>query len=179
VREPAESIGLLLDFMNTVDVEEGTDLFAAGAKPLSGWLSGHGLARPGTRATPTDVQAALDLRRGLRSLALANNDEPTDPDDVRAAQDVLSSFSFRLVLPMGAERTPVLSTRGRSVSDALGTIAAAYFTAAVRGDWPRVRRCPAPDCAWVFWDSSKNASRRWCSMRVCGNRAKARAFRLR
>jgi predicted RNA-binding Zn ribbon-like protein len=39
---------------------------------------------------------------------------------------------------------------------------------------PRVRRCANEKCLWLFLDDSKSASRRWCSMSVCGNRAKAR-----
>ena len=39
----------------------------------------------------------------------------------------------------------------------------------------RLRRCPGSgDCGWLFVDTSKNATRRWCSMAGCGNRAKAR-----
>ena len=39
----------------------------------------------------------------------------------------------------------------------------------------RLKRCPGSgDCGWVFIDTSKNSSRRWCSMAGCGNRAKAR-----
>jgi len=37
-----------------------------------------------------------------------------------------------------------------------------------------VRICKAPDCAWLFLDQSRNRSRRWCDMKVCGNRQKAR-----
>ena len=37
-----------------------------------------------------------------------------------------------------------------------------------------VRMCEAPDCAWLFLDQSRNHSRRWCDMKVCGNRQKAR-----
>jgi predicted RNA-binding Zn ribbon-like protein len=37
-----------------------------------------------------------------------------------------------------------------------------------------VRMCKAPDCAWLFLDRSRNRSRRWCDMKVCGNRQKAR-----
>jgi predicted RNA-binding Zn ribbon-like protein len=45
----------------------------------------------------------------------------------------------------------------------------------VRGPLERIRECPGQDtCGWLFLDVSKNASRRWCDMRVCGNRAKAR-----
>ncbi len=37
-----------------------------------------------------------------------------------------------------------------------------------------VRACAAPDCGWLFLDTTRNRSRRWCDMRICGNRAKAR-----
>jgi predicted RNA-binding Zn ribbon-like protein len=43
----------------------------------------------------------------------------------------------------------------------------------------RVKICPADDCRWAFHDNSRNGSRQWCSMAVCGNRAKARAHRAR
>ncbi len=40
---------------------------------------------------------------------------------------------------------------------------------------PRINRVKAcPNCGWLFVDSSKSGRRRWCDMRVCGNRAKAR-----
>jgi predicted RNA-binding Zn ribbon-like protein len=43
-------------------------------------------------------------------------------------------------------------------------------------DLQRVRECAAHTCGWLFLDRSKNGSRRWCNMQVCGNRAKARRF---
>ena len=43
----------------------------------------------------------------------------------------------------------------------------------------RVRSCEAPDCAWLFLDASRNRSRRWCDMRQCGNRMKARRHQAR
>jgi predicted RNA-binding Zn ribbon-like protein len=39
---------------------------------------------------------------------------------------------------------------------------------------PMLRICAADDCQWLFMDTSKNQTRRWCNMRSCGNRAKAR-----
>jgi predicted RNA-binding Zn ribbon-like protein len=44
----------------------------------------------------------------------------------------------------------------------------------VSGRAGRVGSCSDPDCAWVFLDTSRNRSRRWCSMADCGNRHKAR-----
>ena len=40
-----------------------------------------------------------------------------------------------------------------------------------------LRQCPGVDCGWMFLDASRNGLRQWCDMRICGNRAKARAFR--
>jgi predicted RNA-binding Zn ribbon-like protein len=37
-----------------------------------------------------------------------------------------------------------------------------------------IRLCEAPDCDWLFLDNSRNRSRRWCDMKICGNREKAR-----
>ncbi|MBS1850366.1 MAG: ABATE domain-containing protein [Acidobacteria bacterium] len=42
-----------------------------------------------------------------------------------------------------------------------------------------VRECAADTCAWLFVDKTKNHRRRWCDMKVCGNRAKARRFYAR
>jgi predicted RNA-binding Zn ribbon-like protein len=41
---------------------------------------------------------------------------------------------------------------------------------------PFVRACSSKSCEWLFLDTSKNHRRRWCDMKVCGNRAKARSF---
>jgi len=43
----------------------------------------------------------------------------------------------------------------------------------------RVRPCAADDCGWWFLDDTKNGSRRWCDMKICGNRDKVRRFRAR
>jgi predicted RNA-binding Zn ribbon-like protein len=43
----------------------------------------------------------------------------------------------------------------------------------------RIKTCRASDCGWKFVDQSKNRSRRWCDMSVCGNLAKARRYRAR
>jgi predicted RNA-binding Zn ribbon-like protein len=42
-----------------------------------------------------------------------------------------------------------------------------------------VRACSSPTCRWLFLDTSKNHSRRWCDMKLCGNRMKARRFQAR
>ena len=46
-------------------------------------------------------------------------------------------------------------------------------------DHAAIRECGAPDCEWLFLDHSRNRSRRWCDMKLCGNRQKARRHYLR
>jgi|HubBroStandDraft_6_1064221.scaffolds.fasta_scaffold123880_3 predicted RNA-binding Zn ribbon-like protein len=46
-------------------------------------------------------------------------------------------------------------------------------------DCLRMRECSEKTCRWLFLDQSKNHSRRWCDMKLCGNRAKARRFYAR
>jgi predicted RNA-binding Zn ribbon-like protein len=49
----------------------------------------------------------------------------------------------------------------------------------VSDEGSRVRRCAGESCHWFFLDSGRNRSRRWCDMRDCGNRAKARRLNAR
>ena len=49
----------------------------------------------------------------------------------------------------------------------------------VHAELDRVRECAADDCGWLFIDTTRNRSRRWCSMQTCGNRAKVSSFRAR
>ena len=52
-------------------------------------------------------------------------------------------------------------------------------TAQADGTWHRLKACADDGCRWAFYDHSKNRRGRWCSMAVCGNQHKARAYRER
>ena len=54
-----------------------------------------------------------------------------------------------------------------------------YSSAADRDAWKRLKACRLHTCEWAFYDHTKNRSGAWCNMAVCGNRAKARAYRER
>ncbi|MFC4059356.1 CGNR zinc finger domain-containing protein [Planomonospora corallina] len=74
---------------------------------------------------------------------------------------------------------PVLEPVTSGVLGGLARIAAAVVEVRVAGLWPRMKVCTESTCQWAFVDSSKNRSRSWCSMKVCGNRTKTRAYRAR
>ena len=56
---------------------------------------------------------------------------------------------------------------------------AAASAAQETGEWDRLKVCLSDECLWAFYDRSRNRSRHWCSMDVCGNRAKTRAYRAK
>ena len=58
-----------------------------------------------------------------------------------------------------------------------GELLAIVAQAQADGTWRRMKACPA--CGWAFYDRSRNRSRTWCTMAICGNRAKARSYRAR
>jgi hypothetical protein len=151
--------------------------------------------------TRTAVDRLLDLARDAAAWRTVLPDIPVPVDPADAAD--LAGVRDRLRDALGQERPASLQSlveRGwrvrlgrspdeRSVSlvpDRTSTRAAvlALVLAAIQeGQWHRLRACP--DCGWVFYDSSRNARRTWCSMtaedgaRGCGSIAKTRAYRSR
>jgi predicted RNA-binding Zn ribbon-like protein len=169
-REPAPgSLRIVQAFVNTVDREHGPDLLDEGAG-FSEWLDRNLLPADGA----TDgLAAAREVREALRSLLLANNGEPDDP----RARAVLDAAGRRARLeatfpPDGAALVP----QADGVDAALGRILAAAFEAMLDGSWARLKACRGELCGWAFYDRSTNASATWCSMSVCGGRAKAGAY---
>jgi len=61
----------------------------------------------------------------------------------------------------------------------LGPIVLSALTTLTQGELARLRRCQNEKCGWVFFDTTKNRSRRWCEMEICGNRAKQKRFAAR
>ncbi|MFI6389459.1 CGNR zinc finger domain-containing protein [Nonomuraea sp. NPDC050540] len=149
---------LVRDFVNTYDVENDADELTSPAE-LAVWLRERGLAGEGDRAEDDDLATAIALREGLR--AALRRGEPAD----------LPELPLRVVIADGPRLTPVRP----GVPGALARIAAAVLDPG----WERLKVCLEGTCQWAFIDSSKNRSRSWCSMKVCGNRTKTRAYRAR
>ncbi|HXV35177.1 MAG TPA: CGNR zinc finger domain-containing protein [Gaiellaceae bacterium] len=162
-------------FVNTADLEDGTDALAAPAA-LAGWLEQHGIAH-GASATDADVAAARELREAIRGLLLENN-------GVRAREESAATLTrtaerARLALRFEAAGEARLEPAAPGVVGALGRLVAIAATAMTDGTWSRLKACQADPCGWAFYDHARNHSRRWCSMAVCGNRTKARSYRRR
>lgn len=172
---------LALDTANTVvlrgDSERGFDRFAdpleigrfaiAATTFRADELKGRALAAPVPHAIAGKVLAIREaadqlFRRGVIGGALAASDMA---DLLKACADGLagSSETFSPDAPFGKSRRPLAFETALAIS-ALSLLAAENLS--------RMRICP--NCRWLFVDRSRNGSRLWCDMAVCGNRQKAR-----
>jgi predicted RNA-binding Zn ribbon-like protein len=145
VTAAAADVDLVLDFLNTVDVEAGADLLDDPA----GWRAW--LATRGLSDTLSDAPAPAEVRTALRAAV-------GDPAHRRAG------LTASVTVSLDADGPRLAS------DEVVGAVLAAASRLAVLGDWDRIKICPADDCRWAFFDRSRNHSRTWCSMRVCGNR---------
>ena len=146
----------MVDFLNTLDVEESTDLLDDDQAWVE-WIAEHHLPAPEGQPRRHRVRART-ARDGLRRV-------------VEGEEGEVCEFPLTLTI---ADRQPRLGG-----ADALQEILGAVARLGVLGELGRVKICPADDCRWAFYDTSRNGSRQWCSMALCGNRAKARAHRAR
>lgn len=164
-------------FVNTLNVEEGTDAVSS-PSGLGGWLTEHGLLPEGGRVTAGDVAKAGAVREAFRSLLLANNGDPADTDGaVHVLNDAAASARFSLIF--SSDSHSVSEPHAPGVNGALGRLLSIASRAMADGTWSRLKACAADDCRWAFFDNARNRSGRWCDMAVCGNRVKARTYRAR
>jgi predicted RNA-binding Zn ribbon-like protein len=166
---------LIRAFVNTNDWDEGIEQLTTAAK-LGEWLAEHGLAVDRTLRRP-DLERAIELREALRALLLANAGEPLDQRAVEQLNSVAGRV--RLLVRFDESGASTLDSEKGGIECALGEILAIVHRSMADGTWPRLKACREETCVWAFYDTSKNRSAHWCSMAVCGNRAKARAYRQR
>ena len=154
--DPAD---LVVAFLNTLDVEEGADELATTAR-WAAWLNAHGLAASFPEPDDAELEQARALRHDLR--ARAGGERCAEVRSVGIQVALTGDGAVEL-----------------SATSPVGLVAAAVAKIAIERRLDRVKICPADDCRWAFYDTSRNRSRQWCSMEVCGNRAKARSHRER
>jgi predicted RNA-binding Zn ribbon-like protein len=179
-----------LDFINTIDPREGADpvehLHAY--EDLVAWAGRAGVlsaaaSRQAARAARSDPAAAarsfhraLALREAAYSIfrAVAAR-RPAPADDLHELQAAYREAIAHASLTETGRRFHWNLNGGLDV--VRWRIAREAVALLESETLRRVKRCPGSgDCGWLFLDSSKNASRRWCSMEGCGNRAKLRRF---
>jgi predicted RNA-binding Zn ribbon-like protein len=169
-------LDLVRDFVNTLDFETGIDRISS-SDELAMWFSEQGLVDDLVEPTELEHADALAVREAIRDLLLANNGVEAD---AAAASKTLEEAGRKAHLGVRFENgRPLLAPEGDGASAALGRIVATVAELAPTDEWKRLKGCRDENCRVAFYDKSRNRSRAWCSMEVCGNREKARSFRAR
>jgi predicted RNA-binding Zn ribbon-like protein len=176
-RAPAPGeLALVQAFMNSRwDLTTaGNPEILASAEALGDWLQARGLVAGSKRLTSHDLDRALAVREGLRALAFANNDHSLDLGAIDAMRKASEGVGTQICIEPGGPRFVADTTTG--IEGAIGALLAITARAMIDGSWRRLKACPGRHCGWAFYDHSRNQSGRWCSMKVCGDRDKARAY---
>ena len=175
--EPAPGrLELVRQFVNTHDAELDREELSS-PSDLARWLRAKGLLDRRAAVRDSDLEAALDVREALRSLLLANNGIPIDDEPIERLNRAAGEAGLHLAFAEDGRTSVEPGAAG--VAGALGSLLGRVHAAMADGTWQRLKVCPADDCLWAFFDRSRNRSRRWCEMEVCGNRAKVRSYRER
>jgi predicted RNA-binding Zn ribbon-like protein len=149
--EPLRQVQLLI---NSVDLHNEVDW-------LPGWLAERGVpAREAPRARA--------VREALRALVLGHNGFPVADEAVAAVNEATARLRIRV------DSAGRITVSGR---DAIDEVVAVAVRASLDGTFRRLKACR--NCRWSFYDYSPNRSATWCSMQLCGNRTKTRAYRRR
>lgn len=163
-------------FINTVDIEAGDDQIAEVAG-LRQWLAAEEQDYSVAVSAP-DVSRAIALREALREAAAANHDGSDVPTDAWETLNATAAQA-RLTVQFTPDRRCRTVSRAEGADRAIGELMAIVADAMTNGTWSRLKVCTNDRCRWAFYDNSRARTGKWCSMRVCGNRVKQRAWRDR
>jgi predicted RNA-binding Zn ribbon-like protein len=184
-----------LDFVNTLDdrfdaagprelLESYSDLlaFAAQSALLGSREVGALVARAGSARAAKTLVRARALREALAAVVyrLVDNDTAPLADSLGILERYFKEAQAHQDLEW--KRGEASWQWGRFATDLelpLWAVAGSAMGLLTSPDVRHVHACQSDTCRWVFLDTSKNHSRRWCDMKTCGNRMKARRFQAR
>ncbi|QIE27223.1 CGNR zinc finger (plasmid) [Caballeronia sp. SBC1] len=187
-----------LDFLNSVatPVDEEVDWISDG-EGLLAWLEQAGLvpraalAAMRSRSTPAQLDAAAAqaraLREWFRGFVQKRKGRPLVARDVRELEplnqllerderngEVVADVTNGVTMFEFRE-----NRRWQSPESLLMPIAKVLAKLVCEEDFTHVKACEGPRCTLMFADHTRGHARRWCSMAICGNRAKVAAHRKR
>jgi predicted RNA-binding Zn ribbon-like protein len=165
---------LVLEFVNTHDLESAIDELSTPAQ-LAAWMRANHIPAD---ATPTEAEyrRVIELRDRLRALGEANNGGAAPIGGLAALNAAAELAPLRVEFARGAYS---LEPARPGVDGVVAALLSGVAGALADGTWSRVKACRNHGCRWLFLDTSRNRSRTWCTMAICGSRMKSRAYRRR
>jgi predicted RNA-binding Zn ribbon-like protein len=195
-RPPVSFVGehLALDFLNTIATPRGVRIEWLGdGNDLVDWLeqagaieaaAATGIRESGRGQLDEVARQARQFREWLRGFVAGRMGKPlrtTAPALAPLNELLAGDNSFQRIEAVGDGRRLLLRrvSRWESPGELLQPVAEAAADLICHQDFRLIRSCEGSACMLVFLDRTKSHARRWCSMAVCGNRAKAAAHRAR
>jgi predicted RNA-binding Zn ribbon-like protein len=133
------------------------------------------------RARPADAVAvfarALELRDAIADVfrSVARSESPHERGLARLQGEYASALDNAYLAPSGGAFAWSWDRMTDGLEKPLCLLAVSAVDLLTEGEPGRVKECPgAGDCGWLFYDTSRNGTRRWCSMEGCGSRVKMR-----
>jgi predicted RNA-binding Zn ribbon-like protein len=186
---------LCLDFANTVD--DRTDIhpqeLLVSFKDLLSWsqqaqvlteqetqqLLEKAAQRPSEAARV--LKCAVEVREAIFRIfkAIAEDESPEDQDLVTLSAMVAEAQKHAQIVPNTIGFHWDWTGKRSDLDCMLWPVVRSAADFLTSDDLDTVRVCASDSCNWLFIDTSKNHSRRWCNMKSCGNREKARRFYTR
>jgi predicted RNA-binding Zn ribbon-like protein len=167
---------LLRSFVNTVDLEAHTDQLDTPPR-LHDWLVERALLAEEVTIDEEAHRRTLEFREAVRALALANGAAELDPVTIVTLNQLSAGAALSVL--MGSDGRAELRAMGEGLHQTFGHLLSILYTAMVDGSFRRLKGCANDTCRWLYYDQSKNRSRKWCEMETCGNVINARAYRRR
>jgi predicted RNA-binding Zn ribbon-like protein len=183
-----------LDFLNSVatPVDEEVDWIADGEGLLSwleqaGWVPNDVIARMRKQASSSELDQLAEKARGLRewfrAVVMKRKGRALSAKDVREFEPLnraLEGDELHGEVVAGESGVEYRVTRRFTTPDSLlMPVVEALARLVSEEDFTMVKQCEGPACTLLFADHTRGHARRWCSMSVCGNRAKVAAHRKR
>jgi predicted RNA-binding Zn ribbon-like protein len=165
---------LLQRFINTWNHELPTNNWDRLGTPQQAatWLHQTQLINAKTKVSAAEAARLRAIREALRSLVIANVAGQPDATSLEMVRAALLPAALNVTID-DCGRTQ-LQARRADIHGAIATLAGILHEAQLTGDWQRLKGCR--QCGYAFFDLSKNRSATWCSMSICGNRSKNRAY---
>jgi predicted RNA-binding Zn ribbon-like protein len=182
---------LCLDFVNTVNSRVHTEHdYLMQYSDLVGWAQKMEVLSPTqtnqllkrAKQNPADAERALSTARSFRNLLYrifsnaVRDSEPAKSDMELFVESYAGAISHGSFIRKDSHYTTNWQL-DETFDALLWPIIYSAGEMLLSGEVAQVKECPG--CGWLFLDTSKNQTRRWCSMNTCGTRDKMRRYYAR
>ncbi|BEP29881.1 CGNR zinc finger domain-containing protein [Helicovermis profundi] len=153
-KEPLKDEKLILDFFNSWNIDF--------KKPLQN----------------NQIEILLDLRDLLKKIIYSNcKNEKIDLNDFRLINNYMASYEFKKNIVFENGEYNIIEVLTNSyVNLVVYKIISSFFDLVSENKLSRINYCKNPDCNWLFYDESKNKTRKWCD-NTCASLMKVRKYR--